>query len=200
MRGLRLLRAPAVLCAAVCALLSAGGTPAHAHTALQEASPAPGAKVGPDTQVIALTFGSLLPGTVPKVSAAGPDGEAVPVGEPVRVAGSTVCAAVRGLPTGVDSITYTVLAADGDAQTNRFLFQVAKDAKAAPVPAACRGRRLPSPPAQRASGLLEGQGPAVVGASVATAVLAAVVGALVIRRKRGVRTAVVGGRTDSEEG
>ncbi|MFJ8023709.1 hypothetical protein [Streptomyces sp. NPDC096311] len=60
MRGLRLLRAPAVLCAAACAFFSAGGTPAYAHTALRSASPAPGAKVGSDTQVIALTFGTLL--------------------------------------------------------------------------------------------------------------------------------------------
>ncbi|MFJ8490460.1 copper resistance protein CopC [Streptomyces sp. NPDC094038] len=196
MRGLRLLRAPAVLCAVACALLSAAGTPAYAHTALQTASPAPGAKVGTDTRVIALTFGGLLKGTVPKVSVAGPDGKPLPVGEPVVVPGSTVCAAVNGLPTGVDSITYTVLAVDGDAQTNRFLFQVTKSAKAAPVPAACRGRRLPSPPAVQASGFLERQGTAVLGASAATAVLAAAVGvfAAVRRRRRGT-TAVGGGDT-----
>ncbi|MGW5652935.1 copper resistance CopC family protein [Streptomyces humi] len=193
MRGLRLLRAPAVLCAAACALLSAAGTPAHAHTALQEASPAPGAKVGTGTRVIALTFGGLLKGTVPKVSVAGPDGKPVPVGEPVVVPGSTVCATVRRLPAGVDSVTYTVLAVDGDAQTNRFLFRVAEGAKAAPVPAACRGRRLPSPPVEQASGFLERQGTAVVGASAATAVMAAAVGVLVVRRKRRGGTAAGGG-------
>ncbi len=181
-----------MLCAAGCALFCAGGTPAYAHTALQTASPAPGAKVGPDTQVIALTFGTLLKGTVPKVSAAGPDGKPVPVGEPVVVPGSTVCAAVRGLPAGVDSLTYTVLAVDGDAQTNRFLFQVTEGAKAAPVPAACRGRRLPSPPQEQASGFLDRPGTVVAGASAATAVLAAVVGVLVVRRKRRGGTALGG--------
>ncbi|MFJ8023708.1 copper resistance protein CopC [Streptomyces sp. NPDC096311] len=130
---------------------------------------------------------------MPKVSAAGPDGEPVPVGEPVVVPGSTVCAAVRGRPAGVDSITYTVLAADGDAQTHRFLFQVAEGTKAAPVPAACRGRRLPSPPQEQASGFLERQGTAVVGASAATAVLTAVVGVLVVRRKRRGPATVGGG-------
>ncbi|MFJ9351061.1 copper resistance protein CopC [Streptomyces sp. NPDC101237] len=194
MRGLRLLRAPAVICAAVCALLSAAGAPAYAHAALQTASPAPGANVGTDTRVIALTFGGLLKGTVPKVSVAGPDGRPLPVGEPVVVPGSTVCAAVSGLPAGVDSITYTVLAVDGDAQTNRFLFQVTKSARAAPVPAACRGRRLPSPPVVQASGFLERQGAVLVGASVVTAVLAAAVGALaVVRRRRRGGTAVGGG-------
>ncbi|MFG2466203.1 copper resistance protein CopC [Streptomyces canus] len=193
MRGLRVLRTPAVLCAAVCALLSAGGTPAYAHTALRTASPGPGAEVGPDTRVVALTFGTLLKGTVPKVSVAGPDGEPVPVGEPVVVPGSTVCAAVTGLPDGVGTLTYTVLAADGDAQTHHYEFQVTKSAKAAPVPTACRGRELPGPPVRQASGFLERRGTAVAGASAATAVLAAAVGVLAVRRRRRGRGAAVGG-------
>lgn len=182
-----------MLCAAACALLSAAGTPAYAHTALQTASPAPGAKVGTGTRVIALTFGGLLKGTVPKVSAAGPDGEPLSVGEPVVVPGATVCAAVDGLPAGVDSITYTVLAVDGDAQTNRFLFEVTKSAKAAPVPEACRGRRLPSPSTVRANGFLERRGTAVVGASAATALVAGAVGVLVVRRRRRGGTTTDGG-------
>lgn len=182
-----------MLCAAACALLSAGSTSAYAHTALQTASPAPGAKVGPDTRVIALTFGTLLKGAVPKISVAGPDGKPLPVGEPVVVPGSTVCAAVHGLPAGVGSITYTVRAVDGDAQTNRFLFQVTKSAKAAPVPPACRGRQLPSPPREQAIGLLEHRGTMVAGVSAATALLTTVVGVFVVRRRRRGSAAAAGG-------
>ncbi|MGW4881884.1 copper resistance CopC family protein [Streptomyces sp. NPDC004262] len=187
MRRLRLLTAPVVAVAA-CALLAGGGGPAYAHTALDTASPAPGAKVGSGTKVISLTFGQLLRGTVPKVSAAGPNGAAVPVGEPVVVPGSTVCAAVDGLPVGVDTITYTVIAVDGDAQTNTFEFQVVPGAPAAGVPSGCRGRVLPAPPArrpERASGFLDGRWATATAVSAAAgAVLVVTLSLAAVRRRR----------------
>ncbi|MEU3344925.1 copper resistance protein CopC [Streptomyces sp. NPDC006700] len=193
MRRLRLLRTPAALSAAVCVLLLAGGAPARAHTALQEATPAPGAKVGPDTRVISLTFGQLLSGTVPEVGLAGPAGEPIPVGDPVVVPGSTVCAAVEGLPVGVVTLTYSVLAPDGDAQTNRYEFQVVADGEAATVPSACRARDLPAPRSARADGGAGIRTTVVAGACAGGAALAVVLGVLAVRRRRRDRPGPRGG-------
>ncbi|MCX4862186.1 copper resistance protein CopC [Streptomyces canus] len=145
MRGLRLLRAPAALLGCLCVLLLFGGTPAYAHTALKTATPAPGSTVGTGTTVIALTFAQLKPGTIPKVGLVGPDGTAVPVGQPQVVDGSVACASVGSLPAGVDTLTYTVTATDDDVQSHSFQFQADEDTKADAVPAACAGLNLAAP-------------------------------------------------------
>ena len=125
MRGLRLLRAPAALLGFLCVLLLLGGTPAYAHTALKDATPGPGAKVAPGIDVVALTFGRLKSGTTPKISLTGPDGNTVPVGEPVVADDSVVCAAVTPLRAGINTLSYTVISADGDTQSSAFQFEVA---------------------------------------------------------------------------
>ncbi|WP_406175864.1 copper resistance protein CopC [Streptomyces sp. NBC_00996] len=145
MRGLRLLRASAALLGCLGVLLLFGGTPAFAHTALKDATPAPGAKVGPGTSVIALTFARLKAGTTPKLTLTGSDGTAVHVGQPVVADGSVICAAVTPLRTGVTTLTYTVTAADGDTQTNAFQFQVADGAQTPADPSACQGLSLSAP-------------------------------------------------------
>lgn len=181
-----------MLCAAVCALATGGGAPAHAHTALLSATPSPGSKVGPGTEVVSLKFGQLLGGTVPSVSLTGPNGRTVPLGEPVVAPGATVCAAVKGLPVGVNTLTYEVLAADGDVQTNRFYFEVKKNAAVPATPSACAGRELPEPAnpspspvaaqaRDEAGGFLDRDGVAVTGVAAGVAVAA---GLFAVRRKR----------------
>ncbi|MFJ9539846.1 copper resistance protein CopC [Streptomyces sp. NPDC101225] len=191
MRGLRFLRAPAALSGCLGVLLLFGGTPAYAHTALKTATPAPGSTVGSATSVIALTFAQLKPGTIPKIRLVGPDGTAVPLGQPQVADGSVACASVGSLPAGVDTLTYTVTATDGDVQTNAFQFQADEGTQAAAVPAACAGLSLAAP----VSGEDDGADARILGLDRTTAlvVLAAAVavavggGAVVMRRSRRTR-------------
>ncbi|MBQ0985435.1 copper resistance protein CopC [Streptomyces sp. F63] len=150
MRRLRVLRGPAALSAAtvLCPLLLLGGTPAYAHSALKDATPAPGATVGTGTRVVALSFGGLRPGAPAKVALTGPDGTEVPVGRPVVADDSVVCAAVRPLRAGITTLTYTITAADGDAQTSAYQFEVADGAEPAATPPPCRGLDLAAPDAR----------------------------------------------------
>ncbi|MFF3403635.1 copper resistance protein CopC [Streptomyces sp. NPDC002659] len=162
------------------------GAPAHAHSDLYEASPPPGATVGPGTRIISLMFGQLQEGSKPKIALYGPDGKPVPVGEPVLVLRSTVCAAVERLPVGVNTIIYEVRAADSDTQTNRFQFEVAPNAEVPVVPSACSGQRLPGPsaPKNQAGGFLDQHGTAVAAGSAAGIAAVGALGVFVMRAKR----------------
>ncbi|WP_405529868.1 copper resistance protein CopC [Streptomyces canus] len=171
MRRLRLLRAPAVLSGCLCALLFLGGAPAHAHTALKDATPGPGDKVAPGVEVLALTFGPLKPGTTPKISLVGPNGTAVSVGQPVVAGDSVVCSAVAPLEPGVDTLSYTVVSADGDTQASAFQFEVAEGAEAVAVPAACRGLSLSAPETVKVEDG-EGDGDMILGLGRGTALSA----------------------------
>ncbi|MZE81093.1 copper resistance CopC family protein [Streptomyces xinghaiensis] len=202
MRRLRVLRVLAALPACLFALLLLGGTPAaHAHSALKDATPAPGATVGSGTGVVALTFGALRPGAAAKVALTGPDGTQVPVGRPVVADDSVVCAAVTPLRAGVTTLTYTVTAADGDEQTSAYQFEVSDGTEPAAEPSACRGLDLaapaapeaqPEPEAQPATGSAAGgddTNPGLRGTTApvvlaGAAVVAAVAGALTVRMLR----------------
>lgn len=138
MRRLRLLRPHVALLGCLCALLFLGSTNAYAHTSLTEAAPGPGATVGPGAEVVSLTFGPLKSGTTPTIGLIGPDGTDVPVGEPVVADGSVVCAAVTSLPTGVNTLNYTVISADGDTQSSAFQFEVADGARTVTAPSVCQ--------------------------------------------------------------
>ncbi|WP_328504352.1 copper resistance protein CopC [Streptomyces sp. NBC_00457] len=173
-------------------LLFLGGTPAYAHTALQNATPGPGAKVAPGADVVSLTFGRLKSGTTPKINLTGPDGTAVPVGQPVVADDSVTCAAVTPLRAGVNTLTYTVTSADGDTQSNAFQFEVADGAEAVAVPSACRGLSLPAPyvgAASAKSGTILGLSRTAALAVLAGAALV-IVGAVIlgVRMLRGART------------
>ncbi|MDX3746431.1 copper resistance protein CopC [Streptomyces sp. AK08-02] len=127
------------------ALLLLGGTPAYAHTALKSATPAPGATVGAGTSVVALTFDNLTSGIAPKIGMIGPDGTTIPVGQPVVTDTTTACAAVAPLPAGVITLTYSITAGDGDAQSNAFQFEAADGTRPAGTPSACADLSLPAP-------------------------------------------------------
>ncbi|MEV7891863.1 copper resistance CopC family protein [Streptomyces sp. NPDC002817] len=171
MRRLRLLRASAVLSGCLGVLLFLGGAPAHAHTALQDATPGPGDKVAPGVDVLSLTFGPLKPGTTPKITLVGPDGTAVSVGQPVVADDSVACAAVTPLRSGVSTLTYTVVSADGDTQSSAFQFEVADGAEAVATPAACRGLSLRAPEAGGAEDRV-GDGDTILGFDRGTALSA----------------------------
>ncbi|MEU2736138.1 copper resistance CopC family protein [Streptomyces sp. NPDC007095] len=185
MRRLRLLTATAGSLGCAGVLLLLGGTPAYAHTALKTATPAPGATVGAGTSVVALTFDNLTSGIAPKISMVGPDGHVVPVGQPVVTDTTTACAAVSPLPAGVITLTYSITAGDGDAQTNAFQFEAADGTKPAGTPSVCADLSLPAPDTGGSDTLLG------LGRTTATAVLtgaaAAVAGFLtarILRRRR----------------
>ncbi|MCH5677474.1 copper resistance CopC family protein [Streptomyces gilvus] len=145
MRRLRLLTAPAGLAACAGALLLLGSAPAQAHTALKNAAPAPGATVGAGTEAVRLTFDNLTSGIAPEIRMVGPDGKEIPVGRPVVTDANTACAAVSPLPKGVITLTYSITAGDGDAQTNAYQFEAAEGTKPAGTPAACADLSLPAP-------------------------------------------------------
>ncbi|MEG3630818.1 copper resistance CopC family protein [Streptomyces poriticola] len=194
MRRLRLLRALAALLGCLGVLLVLGGTPASAHTALEDATPGPGGEIATGTDVVSLTFGRLKTGTVPKLALTGPDGTAVPVGRPVVVRDSVVCAAVAPLRAGVSTLSYTVTSVDGDHQSSAFQFRVADGAPATAPQSACRGLDLAVPGVGT-----DGQDTVLgLGRGMAFAVLAGVVllvagaGVVALRMLRGPRPA--GGR------
>ncbi|MFI6549446.1 copper resistance protein CopC [Streptomyces prunicolor] len=145
MRRLRLLRATAATLGWAGVLLLLCGTPAYAHTGLKDAAPAPGAKVGAGTSVVRLTFNNLTAGIAPNISMVGPDGHAIPVGQPVVTDTTTACAAVSPLPAGIITLTYSITAGDGDAQTNSFQFEAVDGTKPADTPSLCAHLSLPAP-------------------------------------------------------
>lgn len=203
MRGLRVLRATTVLSGCLGVLLFLGGTPARAHTALEDASPGPGDTVGPGAEVVSLTFGRLKSGTTPKIGLVGPDGTTVPVGRPVVADGSVTCAAVAGLPTGVNTLTYTITSADGDTQSSAFQFEVAKGAATAKAASACQKSSLEAPDTDTGTGsdTVEDDAFLGLGRTSALALLAGAVvviagaGFLTVRTVRGTRTTAKGEAT-----
>lgn len=75
----------------------------------------------------------------------GPNGEKTPVGTPVVTDRTTACAAVSPLPEGIITLTYSITAGDGDAQTNAFQFEATDGIKPAGTPATCVDLNLPAP-------------------------------------------------------
>ncbi|NNN31108.1 copper resistance protein CopC [Streptomyces sp. S3(2020)] len=145
MRRLRLLTATAGPVACTGVLLLLGSSPAYAHTALKNAAPAPGATVGAGTTVVRLTFDNLTSGIAPEIRMVGPDGKEIVVGKPVVTDRTTACAAVSPLPAGVITLTYSITAGDGDAQTNAYQFEAADGTEPAGTPSACASLSLPAP-------------------------------------------------------
>ncbi|MDX3545797.1 copper resistance protein CopC [Streptomyces europaeiscabiei] len=190
MRRLRLLRPHVALLGCLCALLFLGSTNAYAHTSLTEAAPGPGATVGPGAEVVSLTFGPLKSGSTPKIGLIGPYGTDVPVGEPVVADGSVVCAAVTSLPTGVNTLTYTVISADGDTQSSAFQFEVADGARTVTAPSACQHLSLSAPAVDLSTaddtllGLGRTTAMAALAGTVVVIVGSAVLTVLTLRRSR----------------
>ncbi|MGW4490801.1 copper resistance CopC family protein [Streptomyces sp. NPDC004376] len=195
MRRLRLLTAVAGPLGCAGALLLLSGTPVYAHTALKSAAPAPGATVGAGTDVGALTFGDLASGTAPKIRMVGPHGEDIHVGRPVLTDATTACAAVSPLPAGVITLTYSMTAGDGDAQTNAFQFEASPGTKPAGSPPACAGLSLPAPDTGGPDTVL-GLGRTTAVAALAGTAAALAAGGLALARARRRRSGTEGGGTE----
>ncbi|MCX5250621.1 copper resistance protein CopC [Streptomyces sp. NBC_00201] len=168
MRRLRLLTAIAGSAACAGAVLLLVSAPAYAHTALKNAAPAPGATVAAGTKVVRLTFDNLTSGIAPTIRMIGPDGKDIPVGRPVVTDTTTACAAVSPLPKGVITLTYSITAGDGDAQSNAYQFEAADGTKPVGNPAACADLSLPAP-GTRGSDSVAGRGRTTATAALAGA-------------------------------
>ncbi|MDW8805288.1 copper resistance protein CopC [Streptomyces scabiei] len=197
MRRLRVLRATTAPSGCLGVLLFLGGAPAHAHTALEDASPGPGDTVGAGAELVSLTFGQLKPGTTPKISLIGPDGTAVPIGKPIVADGSVTCAAVAGLPIGVNTLTYSITSADGDSQDSAFQFEVAKGAATAEPATACQKLSLPEPGTGTGSDMAEDDAFLGLGRTTALALLA---GAIAVIAGAGFRTVRMRGTRTTTKG
>jgi methionine-rich copper-binding protein CopC len=126
--------------------LLAVAVPASAHSALVSASPGPGDKVAPGTTIMGLTFAPLRDAGPHQVGVSGPDGKPVASGRPLLVDGTTLCLSVAALDrSGVYTVSYSTVAADGDPQQSRFYFQVTDSGRPSTPPAACQQRSLPPP-------------------------------------------------------
>ncbi|WP_328340987.1 copper resistance protein CopC [Streptomyces violaceus] len=193
MRGLRLLRAAPALLGCLGVLLVLGGTPAHAHTALKDATPGPGSRVAPGAEVVSLTFGRLRSGTTPEITLTGPGGDALPVGRPVLAGDAVACAAVGSLRPGVHTLSYAVTSADGDRQSSAFQFEVADGAEPAVTSSVCNALSLAKPDTETTEGgTVLGLGRttalAVLAGAAAVLVAGGVLTARVLRRARTTRT------------
>ncbi|WP_215449674.1 copper resistance CopC family protein [Streptomyces sp. ATCC 21386] len=190
MRRLRLLTTVAGSAACAGVLLLQGAAPAHAHTALRNAAPAPGATVGTQTDVVRLTFDNLTSGVAPKIRMIGPDGKEIPVGKPVVTDRTTACAAVSPLPEGVITLTYSIVAGDGDAQDSAFQFEAAEGGEPADTAPACADLSLSAPDTGGSTGTVLGLGRTTATAALAGAVaVVAGGGFLAVRTVRRRRTA-----------
>ncbi|WP_432033341.1 copper resistance CopC family protein [Streptomyces antibioticus] len=198
MRRLRLLTATAGPAVCTGALLLLGGAPAHAHTALKDADPAPGATVGAGTEVVRLTFDNLTSGIAPEIRMIGPDGKEIPVGEPVvtDTDTATACAAVSPLPEGVITLSYSVTAGDGDAQTSAYQFEAARGTKPAGTPPACADLSLPAPDMGGSERTYVGLGRTTATAALGGAVVVLVGGGLLAARAMRRRASSEGGIED----
>ncbi|MEV5720552.1 copper resistance CopC family protein [Amycolatopsis mediterranei] len=169
--------------------LFATAVPADAHTELQSSDPAEGATLAAAPTSIKLTSGEAV--TVPKepIQVSGPDGAKWVVGT-VSLAGPVVNVPVQASgPAGAYTVSYTVIADDGDKVTGAVHFTLAASAASsssaapsstasAPAPS---GSPTPVPAASSDSG--GGRFPVWVWILIAVVVVAVIVGG-VLRSRR----------------
>jgi copper resistance protein C len=116
----------------LCWLFCLGGTPALAHASLEGSAPEQGAVFPAAPKSVRLTFSEDLGGGSLAVTAAG---QSVTAGA-ARVEGSDLVVDVAtGAPSGVWTVAYRVVSADGHPVTGQFAFTVkAKGARATSTP------------------------------------------------------------------
>jgi methionine-rich copper-binding protein CopC len=187
---------------AVCAATVFMPAPAQAHTSLRHAVPGPGDKLRPGVSVLALSFDGLKPGTIPKVGLLGPSNAPVPTGGAVVAGNGTVCAAATPLlGEGEYTLVYSLTAADGDWEINRFYFAVTRGGAPAATPPACKKRDLPDLPGRATVLGLDVPAWTVPagGGGLAVASVAAVIAVVAVRRRR-IAARPSNGRSDGPSG
>ncbi|WP_240489879.1 copper resistance CopC family protein [Actinomadura atramentaria] len=121
-RGVRRVGAAVLATGAAFALaVPATAPPASAHTTLRSSDPAAGATVG-DPGQITLTYADAV--MVPQVVVTGPGGARVGVGAAHAVDNTVTQAVKTGLPGGVYTVGWRVVATDGHPITGSYTFTV----------------------------------------------------------------------------
>jgi methionine-rich copper-binding protein CopC len=168
------------------ATVLATATPALAHTALKSSDPADGASVAAAPTRVGLTFEEAVGIPDQPISVAGPGGAAWQVGK-ATVDGATVSAPVTATgPAGAYTLSYSIIADDGDAVTGKVAFTLTTAATpttaAAPTTADAATTAAAAPVAAAAPNADAGGGvPAWVWILVVVVVLV-VAGAVVLGR------------------
>lgn len=178
-----------------------GASPALAHTELETSSPAAGARLAAPPAAVSLTFGEAVRLPANPIRVTGPGGAVWTVGQ-ATVTDATVTAPVSAAgPAGAYTLTWQVVADDGDTLRGTVRFTLTApappmiapasppgsaaagvpSATAAPLPAtvaAVASAAPAAPPAQ------EGGVPGWLWGVAGAAVLAVAAGAVVARRAR----------------
>lgn len=173
---------------AVVLLLSS--TPAvSAHGDLVDAGPGPGDEVATGSTVVELEFDDLdtsAPASVTIVDAAG---DPVAVGDAAIVSERFVCARTAPLAEGVHTLEYAVVGAGGEPRRSRYQFLVDPAAPAAST-RVCDTVDLAEPVSTSGSGVTGrgGSGGPMLWVLAGVVVLAALVSALAVGRRRAATT------------
>jgi methionine-rich copper-binding protein CopC len=174
-----------------------GAPAALAHTSLQKSTPAAGASLAAPPAEVSLTFGEAVRLPAGPIRVAGPGGAVWTVGQ-ATVAGATVTAPVTATgPAGVYTLTWQVIADDGDTIRGTVRFTLTAPAApvvapasppgtvvAAPPPATAAATPAAVPSAPAAPAADEGGVPGWLWALGGAAVLAVAAGVVVARRAR----------------
>jgi methionine-rich copper-binding protein CopC len=188
------LRVAGALLAAVTALVVATASPALAHNELESSNPDKGATLDTAPTAVVLTFAEALIEGEATFIVTGPDG-ADASGGPAKLSGSTATVPFTPTAAGAYTVTYKVIADDGDVSNSSFRFTLTAaavpSARASAAPAASSASAASasaatsaaaSTPAASTTGSGGPWWPYLVGALVLIAIVVALI--LVVRRRR----------------
>jgi methionine-rich copper-binding protein CopC len=174
---------------AILLLLGVAASPAAAHVDLQAAEPAPDATVEAPPARVVLQFGGDVSTGPDALAVLGPDGGRVDDGEVQRPAPDQVAVGLRpGLPPGVYTVQWRILAPDGDVQEGGHQFTAtggATTTTTSPATTADGPATTPAPGGDGTEGDGDGGTPAWLVVLLGLLAVAALVGGIAgIRRSR----------------
>ena len=121
-----------------------GAPPALAHTELETSSPVAGARLAVPPTIVSLTFGEAVRLPANPIRVTGPDGAVWTVGQ-ATVTDATVSAPVAAAgPAGAYTLTWQVVAADGDTIRGTVRFTLTAPAPPMVAPASPPGAAAPA--------------------------------------------------------
>ena len=147
---------------AVLALSLAGMPSAAAHDAIAAAAPADGAAVETAPADVVLEFTGVVQELGARVEVTGPDGTAVPTGDPEVVDRTVTQALAPDLPAGAYSVDWRVTSADGHPISGTTSFTVTTGAPGAGSAPPVREASSAEPAEESSSGLWIGLGAGAV--------------------------------------
>jgi methionine-rich copper-binding protein CopC len=187
---MRIARLVTAAVAATALLVFSGGAPAWAHNALTKAVPAKNATVKESPEKVELTFLDSLDDTF-TIEVADAQGQKVPTGK-ASVDGKKGTAAITGtLAGGTYTVTYRLVADDGDPIKGSYKFTVdtaapstAPSPSASPDPVVSSSAPASTPATVAASETSGGDTNWALIISIAVAVVVLATGALLLGRRR----------------